>query len=88
MDSPSVPCPYFPLFNLYFYKKLSLYIHIPNTLFGKKLASVETALVETALVETALVAPGYAGTSRICGKIKKSNVLHYICHFPSDKNNL
>ena len=25
--------------------------------------------------------------SRICGKIKKSNVLHYICHFTSDKNN-
>ena len=48
---------------------------------------VETALVETALLETALVAPGNAGTSRMCGKIKKSNVLHYICHFPSDKNN-
>ena len=44
-------------------------------------------LVETALVETTLVAPHCAGTSRICGKIKKSNVLHYICHFTSDKNN-
>jgi hypothetical protein len=43
--------------------------------------------VETTLVETALVALGYAGTSCICSKIKKSNVLHYICHFPSDKNN-
>ena len=52
-----------------------------------KTAVVETMLVETRLVETALVAPGYAGTSRICGKIKKSNVLHYICHFLSDKNN-
>jgi hypothetical protein len=50
-------------------------------------ALVETALVETALVETALVAPGYAVTSCICVKIKKSNVLHYICHFTSDKNN-
>ena len=26
-----VPCPCFPSFNHYFYKKLSLYIHIPNT---------------------------------------------------------
>ena len=43
--------------------------------------------METALVETTLVAPHCAGTSRICGKIKKSNVLHYICHFTSDKNN-
>ena len=25
-----VPCPCFPLFNHYFYRKLSLYIHIPN----------------------------------------------------------
>ena len=25
-----VPCPCFPLFNHYFYKKLILYIHIPN----------------------------------------------------------
>ena len=48
---------------------------------------VETTLVETTLVETTLVAPHCAGTSRICGKIKKSNVLHYICHFTSDKNN-
>ena len=32
------------------------------------------------------MAPHCAGTSRICGKIKKSNVLHYICHFTSDKN--
>ena len=38
-------------------------------------------------METTLVAPHCAGTSRICGKIKKSNVLHYICHFTSDKNN-
>ena len=37
-------------------------------------------------METTLVAPHCAGTSRICGKIKKSNVLHYICHFTSDKN--
>ena len=36
---------------------------------------METTLVETTLMETTLVAPGYAGTSRICGKIKKSNVL-------------
>ena len=43
--------------------------------------------METALVETTLVAPHCAGTSRICGKIKKSNVLHYICHFTKDKNN-
>ena len=38
-------------------------------------------------METTLVAPHCAGTSCICGKIKKSNVLHYICHFTSDKNN-
>jgi hypothetical protein len=44
-------------------------------------ASVDTALVDTALVDTALVAPRNTGTSCICGKIKKSNVLHYICHF-------
>ena len=43
--------------------------------------------METALVKTTLVAPHCAGTSLICGKIKKSNVLHYICHFTSDKNN-
>ena len=30
----SVPCPCFPLFNHYFYKKLSLYIHIPNIYLG------------------------------------------------------
>ena len=29
-----VPCPCFPLFNHYFYKKLSLYIHIPNIYLG------------------------------------------------------
>ena len=29
-----VPCPCFPLFNHYFYKKLSLYIHIPNICLG------------------------------------------------------
>ena len=29
-----VPCPCFPLFNNYFYKKLSLYIHIPNIYLG------------------------------------------------------
>ena len=46
---------------------------------------VETTLVETTLVESTLVAPHCAGTSRICGKIKKSNVLHYICHFTSEK---
>ena len=28
------PCPYFPLFNHYFYKKLSLDIHIPNINLG------------------------------------------------------
>jgi hypothetical protein len=28
------PCPWFPLFNHYFYKKLSLYIHIPNISLG------------------------------------------------------
>ena len=28
------PCPCFPLFNHYFYKKLSLYIHIPNIYLG------------------------------------------------------
>ena len=38
-------------------------------------------------MSTTLVAPHCAGTSCICGKIKKSNVLHYICHFTSDKNN-
>ena len=43
--------------------------------------------METVLVSTTLVAPHCAGTSCICGKIKKSNVLHYICHFTSDKNN-
>ena len=56
-----------------------------TTLVETKL--VETTLVEITLVETTLVAPHCAGTSRICGKIKKSNVLHYICHFTSDKNN-
>ena len=45
-------------------------------------------LVETALVETMLVAPHCAGTSRICGKIKKSNVLHYICHFTIDNSGI
>ena len=30
----SVPCPCFPLFNHYFYKKLTLYIHIPNIYLG------------------------------------------------------
>ena len=29
-----VPCPCFPLINHYFYKKLSLYIHIPNIYLG------------------------------------------------------
>ena len=29
-----VPCPCFPLFNQYFYKKLSLYIHLPNIYLG------------------------------------------------------
>ena len=29
-----VPCPCFPLFHHYFYEKLSLYIHIPNTHLG------------------------------------------------------
>ena len=29
-----VPCPCFPLFNHYFYKKLSLYIQIPNIYLG------------------------------------------------------
>ena len=29
-----VPCPCFPLFNNYFYKKLSLYIQIPNIYLG------------------------------------------------------
>ena len=29
-----VPCPCFPLFNHYFYKRLSLYIHIPNICLG------------------------------------------------------
>ena len=29
-----VPCPFFPLFNHYFYKKLSLYILIPNIYLG------------------------------------------------------
>ena len=29
-----VSCPYFPLFNHYFYKKLNLYIHIPNIYLG------------------------------------------------------
>ena len=29
-----VQCPCFPLFNHYFYKKLSLYIHIPNIYLG------------------------------------------------------
>jgi hypothetical protein len=29
-----VPCPCFSLFNHYFYKKLSLYIHIPNIYLG------------------------------------------------------
>ena len=29
-----VPCPCFPLFNQYFNKKLSLYIHIPNIYLG------------------------------------------------------
>ena len=29
-----VPCPCFPLFNHYFYNKLSLYIHIPNIYLG------------------------------------------------------
>ena len=29
-----VPCPYFLLFNHYFYKKLSLYIHISNMYLG------------------------------------------------------
>ena len=29
-----VPCPCFPLFNHYFYKKLSLYVHIPNIYLG------------------------------------------------------
>ena len=29
-----VPCPFFPLFNHYFYKKLSLYSHIPNVYLG------------------------------------------------------
>ena len=29
-----VPCPCFPLFHHYFYKKLSLYIHIPNIYLG------------------------------------------------------
>ena len=48
---------------------------------------METTLVETAFVETTLVALGYAGTSHICGKIKKSNVLHYIYHFPAEGNN-
>ena len=27
----SLPCPFFPLFNHYFYKKLSLYMHSPNS---------------------------------------------------------
>ena len=29
-----VPCPCFPLFNHYFYKKLSLYIQLPNIYLG------------------------------------------------------
>ena len=29
-----VPCPCFPFFNHYFYKKLNLYIHIPNIYLG------------------------------------------------------
>ena len=29
-----VPCPCFPIINHYFYKKLSLYIHIPNIYLG------------------------------------------------------
>ena len=29
-----VPCPWFPLINHYFYKKLSLYIQIPNIYLG------------------------------------------------------
>ena len=29
-----VPCPCFPLINHYFYKKLSLFIHIPNIFLG------------------------------------------------------
>ena len=29
-----VPCPFFPLFNHYIYKKLNLYIHIPNIYLG------------------------------------------------------
>ena len=29
-----VPCPCFPLFSHYFYKKLSLYIHMPNVYLG------------------------------------------------------
>ena len=34
------------------------------------------------------MAPHCAGTSRICGKIKKSNVLHYICHFTIDNSGI
>ena len=34
--SPSVPCPCFLLVNQYFYKKLSLYIQIPNIYLGPK----------------------------------------------------
>jgi hypothetical protein len=32
--SEFLDCPYFPIFNHYFYKKLSLYIHIPNIYLG------------------------------------------------------
>ena len=42
-----VPCPCFPLFNHYFYKKLSLYIiHIPNIYLG---LGVEFGLLELGL---------------------------------------
>ena len=35
-----VPCRCFPLFNNYFYNKLSLYIHIPNPRFSLRLSVV------------------------------------------------
>ena len=39
-----VPCPCFPLFNHYFYKKISLYIHIPNIYLGLNLGRKELGI--------------------------------------------
>ena len=47
-----VPCPCFPLFNHYFYKKLSLYIHIPNIYLGFEFGPIRDSVFSLSCVRS------------------------------------